>query len=282
MSAVLTIERYADSERFLEAAQGWLREAEVENNLLLGIALNPRAREPTGARPYWITLREVKDIVGCACRTPPNPLVLSRAPAQAIALLAADLRVADPALSGVTGPTREAEAFAASWIAHHGGRWTTRIRLRLHELTQLALPADTPAGSLRKAVESDLALAREWVDAYVRDTGIHPPAGDMAQRLIDRGQLFLWVVAEGEARSMVAATRDSGSGCSINTVYTPPPFRRHGYAQAAVAALSRMLLEGGRRFCCLYTDAANPTSNSIYAKVGFRAIRDDVEIAFER
>jgi uncharacterized protein len=282
MSAVFAIERHADSERFLEAAQGWLREEEVENNLLLGIALNPRAREPTGARPYWVTLHGGQNIVGCACRTPPNPLVLSRAPAQAIDLLAADLRVADPALSGVTGPKREAEAFAATWIAHHGGRWTTRIRLRLHELRQLTLPTDSPAGSLRKAAESDLALAREWIDAYVHDTGIQPPSGDMAQRLVERGQLFLWVVDENEARSMVAATRDSGSGCSINTVYTPPRFRRRGYATASVAALSRTLLDGGRRFCCLYTDAANPTSNSIYAKLGYRPIRDDVEIAFER
>lgn len=282
MSAALTIERHADPERFLAAAQVWLREAEVENNLLLGIALNPRARESTGAPPYWVIVREGGRVVGCACRTPPNPLVLSRAPAQAIALLAAELRVADPALSGVTGPKQEAETFAETWIAHHGGRWTTRIRLRLHELRQLSPPAETPAGSLRKAGVADLALAREWVDAYIRDTGIHPPSGDMAQRLVDRGQLFLWVVEKDEARSMIAATRDTGSGCSINTVYTPPRFRRNGYATASVAALSSALLESGRRFCCLYTDAANPTSNSVYAKVGYRPIRDDVEIELER
>jgi len=40
------------------------------------------------------------------------------------------------------------------------------------------------------------------------------------------------------------------------------------------------VLKGGRRFCCLYTDVANPTSNSIYAKIGYRPIRDDVEIDF--
>jgi predicted GNAT family acetyltransferase len=282
MSAALTIVRYAEPERFLEAAQGFLRAAEVENNLLLGIALNARARESPGAPPYWLTVRTGADIVGCACRTPPHPLVLARAPVQAIAVLAAELRVADPTLPGVTGPTAEAEAFAEDWVAHLGGRWTARIRLRLHELTRLAPPADAPAGTLRKAAEADVALARQWIDAYVHDTGMHPPAGDMAQRLVDRGQLFLWVDDEGEPRSMVAATRDSGSGCSINTVYTPPRFRRSGYATAAVATLSRHLLEAGRRFCCLYTDAANPTSNSIYAKIGFRPIRDDVEIAFER
>ena len=52
---------------------------------------------------------------------------------------------------------------------------------------------------------------------------------------------------------------------------------RHANAET----FSETLLRSGRRFCCLYTDRANPTSNSIYAKVGYRPIRDDEEIAFE-
>jgi predicted GNAT family acetyltransferase len=79
---------------------------------------------------------------------------------------------------------------------------------------------------------------------------------------------------------MVASQRETRSGCAVNMVYTPPQFRRSGYATAAVATLSDALLKGGRRFCCLYTDVANPTSNSIYAKIGYRPIRDDVEIDF--
>jgi predicted GNAT family acetyltransferase len=206
-------------------------------------------------------------------------LVLSRAPAAAVDILAEDLSSAGSSLSGVTGPATEAERFAGLWIARHGGRWTTRVRLRLHELTQLSTATRIAPGALRKATANDLPLAGEWLDGYVRDTGIQSSAG-IAQRLIDRGQLFLWIDG-GAARSMVAATRETNAGCSINSVYTPPVFRRHGYATTAVATLSRRILEGGRRFCCLYTDAANPTSNSIYAKIGYKPIRDDVEIAFE-
>ncbi len=282
MSAAVTSERHADAERFLQAARSWLLESEVENNLLLGIALNWRIAEPDQAAPYWVTLRDDNGIVGCACRTPPNPLVLSRGPLPAIARLADDLSAADPALCGVTGPLAEAEAFAARWIERRGGQSKTRVRLRLHELRQLASTAGMAAGALRKAAQSDHALAREWVAAYVRDTGIRPSTGDVAQRLIDRGQLYLWVVDGDDARSMVATTRDTGSGCSINTVYTPPRFRRSGYATAAVAALSGRLLDARRRFCCLYTDVANPTSNSVYAKIGYRPVRDEVEITFER
>ncbi|HUQ51378.1 MAG TPA: GNAT family N-acetyltransferase [Gammaproteobacteria bacterium] len=278
MSAPLTIERYTAPERFLAAAQEWLLEAEVENNLLLGIALNLRGREAREPRPYWLIVRADERIVACACRTPPNPLVLSHAPATAIARLATELSAADPALSGVTGPETESAAFASAWTAQRGGHPRTRFRLRLHELSHVTF-AGVAKGGLRKATTADLALAREWTDAYVRDTGITPSV-DIAQRLIDREQLFLWIDGR-EPRAMVAATRETRSGCSINGVYTPPHFRRHGYATAAVAALSGERLAGGLRFCCLYTDATNPTSNSIYAKIGYRPIRDDVEIAFD-
>jgi len=280
MSAALAVERHADAERFLEAAQPWLLEAEAENNLLLGIALNARGRPPADPPPYWAIVRDANGIVGCAGRTPPYHLVLSRMPAAGIAALVEDAGRVYASLNGAGGPTADAEAFARAWIARHGGTWTTRMRMRLHELTSVSFPAPLPAGSLRKATEADLLLARDWVDAFVRDVGLPIPMPDMAQRLIDRGQLFFWVDAEHEC-AMVASQRETRSGCAINMVYTPPQLRRSGYATAAVATLSDAMLKRGRRFCCLYTDLANPTSNSIYAKIGYRPIRDDVEIDFE-
>ena len=61
-------------------------------------------------------------------------------------------------------------------------------------------------------------------------------------------------------------------------MYTPPELRGRGYATALTAELSQRLLdgrlfEGGRRFCFLYTDLANPTSNAIYERIGYRARR---------
>jgi predicted GNAT family acetyltransferase len=280
MNAALTIERYPDADAFLAVAESWLLEAEAENNLLLGIALNWRGRTPADPSPYWASARDGHRIVGCACRTPPHLLVVSCLPAAASAALTDNVGAAYPSLNGVNGPTADAEAFARAWMARHGGRSRTRFRMRLYELTSVSMSGPLPPGALRKATAADLPLAREWVDDYGRDVGLPVVDPDMAQRLIGREQLFLWVAA-GSPRSMVASTRETRSGCAINTVYTPPRFRRSGYATAAVATLSDALLRSGRRFCCLYTDLANPTSNSIYAKIGYRPIRDDVEIAFE-
>jgi len=44
-----------------------------------------------------------------------------------------------------------------------------------------------------------------------------------------------------------------------------------------VASLSRHLLDSGFSFCPLFADLANPTSNHLYKKIGYRPICDFVE-----
>jgi predicted GNAT family acetyltransferase len=65
----------------------------------------------------------------------------------------------------------------------------------------------------------------------------------------------------------------------LGPVYTPAALRGRGYASSAVAARSRLALEDGLR-CALFTDLANPTSNKIYAEVGYRRVADWEEIRF--
>ena len=60
----------------------------------------------------------------------------------------------------------------------------------------------------------------------------------------------------------------------LNPVFTPSQFRRRGYASAVTAALSQILLDAGYRFCSLFTDLANPTSNKIYQQIGYRSVCD--------
>jgi predicted GNAT family acetyltransferase len=70
----------------------------------------------------------------------------------------------------------------------------------------------------------------------------------------------------------------SPHGARVGGVYTPPHLRRRGYATTCVAALSQYLLDSGRRYCFLYTDLSNPTSNAIYMRIGYHAVADVVDI----
>ncbi len=58
-------------------------------------------------------------------------------------------------------------------------------------------------------------------------------------------------------------------------------YRRQGYASSCVAALSQTLLDQGRKYCFLFTDLANPTSNHIYQAIGYQPICDMNEYWFE-
>ena len=70
------------------------------------------------------------------------------------------------------------------------------------------------------------------------------------------------------------------NGIRIGPVYTPPDLRGRGYGTAVTAEVSRLLLDRGHRFCFLYTDLANPTSNAIYMRIGYEPVCDSREVAF--
>ena len=49
---------------------------------------------------------------------------------------------------------------------------------------------------------------------------------------------------------------------------------------ACVATLSASLFEIGYRFCFLFTDLRNPTSNRLYERLGYEPVCDLQEIRF--
>ena len=68
----------------------------------------------------------------------------------------------------------------------------------------------------------------------------------------------------------------------VGPVYTPPEHRRRGYAASGVAVTSRRALARGAGGCTLFTDIANPTSNKLYAEVGYWPVADWEEHVFQR
>ena len=91
----------------------------------------------------------------------------------------------------------------------------------------------------------------------------------MARAVATGGGELLWEVddepvAQASARAVVAGMS------RIGPVYTPPEHRNHGYAAAVTAAAARWALDQGARHVLLYTDLANPTTNRLYPRLGFR------------
>ena len=101
-------------------------------------------------------------------------------------------------------------------------------------------------------------------------------AREMGLERIQRQELFLWDNA-GTLCSMAAWSGRTPHGVRIGYVYTPPNLRAHGYASSCVAETSQRALDTGYRFCFLFTDVSNPTSNAIYQRLGYSPVCDVVD-----
>ncbi|MCI0435180.1 MAG: GNAT family N-acetyltransferase [Gemmatimonadetes bacterium] len=201
-------------------------------------------------------------------------------PADAIPLLAEDIGSVFPALPAVLGPAPETSAFAALWAEGHGVRASAGQRQRIYQLERLVPPSRPARGALRLAQRADRSLVAEWIGAFSAEVGTHEVNSDvLAADRIAAKSMFLWI--DGDPVSLAGWTGRSPNGIRVGPVYTPPQFRGRGYASAAVAAVTRRALDGGVRFCFLYTDLANPTSNAIYQRLGYEPVCDVMDWRFD-
>ena len=76
-------------------------------------------------------------------------------------------------------------------------------------------------------------------------------------------------------------TRSAAGVTRIAPVYTPPECRGRGYAAAATAAATEDALDSGATGVCLFTDLANPLTNRLYPRVGYRPVEDRLMIPFD-
>jgi predicted GNAT family acetyltransferase len=276
---------YQNVDEFLQTTQIFLEENEAANSLLLGICFQlKRFPDRIKTTPYFITVSAENELILAAIRTPPHNLVISgqgKAPDQALEILAQNLRSDHGAIPGMLGPSQTAQAFAETWAKTSKVEYRTGIRQRIYELRKVTFPQPTP-GSLRLATEGEAELMTQWALAFQKEAltpGDPVETRETVERRISHQEIYLW--EDGQPVSMAAKARPISNGISVNLVYTPPEFRRRGYATSCVAALSQILLDAGWHFCVLFTDLSNPTSNHIYQTIGYTPVCDFNEYVFD-
>jgi len=182
-------------------------------------------------------------------------------------------------LAGVNGDAATAANFAGQWSERCKSAATPFQGTRLYELLELG---DVPrtAGHLRQAGPRDRSLMILWSRAFQDEIG---ESANDTERRVDRalaaGQIWLWD-QNGETTSMAVGREPAQGVVRLSGVYTPPEKRKHGYAAACVHALSTHLRNCGYR-CILYTDLGNPTSNSIYRRIGYKAVAEALRYRFD-
>jgi predicted GNAT family acetyltransferase len=279
-----------DPAEFVREAGPLLLADEARHNLILGLAGSIRDGFYEQHR-LWL-VRDGGRPVAAALQTPPFNLILAR-PESDDALEALADAVADEELPGVVGAVPEADRFAELWCERTCSTPRHAMGQGVYELDKVVASPEA-SGTWRVAEKSDRELIVRWIEAFGNEVFHEGGPGndrDQLEQMIDRrfsqttSGFLLWDDG-GDAVSLAGWGGSTPNGIRVGPVYTPPELRGRGYATALTAELSQRLLdghlfEGGRRFCFLYTDLANPTSNAIYERIGYRRIAESAEIVFD-
>ncbi|MFI6076037.1 GNAT family N-acetyltransferase [Actinoplanes sp. NPDC051343] len=268
-----------DIESFVTAAEAHLHSRPVEHTTLLTLigTLRRRGLSAYGKEaPVFGTWRNPDGVVaGALLQTPPHPVLFGEVPPPAVteAVAAFDGR----ALPGVNLPAAQIDLFVAPWLARTGTTAEAHMRTRLYRLSTL----QPPGGPTRPAVPADRALLISWVHDFLAGIGEPvPDVGAVVDEALADDIVTIALDSDGAPAAMVMRTVPAAGVVRIRYVFTPPPLRGRGYAGAATAAACAAARRDGASEVVLFTDLANPTSNGLYQRLGFRPVQDRTVVTF--
>lgn len=276
---------YENSRAFLEEAGEALYSRETINNLILGVSERLVTDPQSYENPFFAAVKnKTGEVLLAAVMTPPHNMILAGGKNfdTGNSALIAYLQRHKIEIPGVIGPVHIVESFLKHWKESMNELGEIRMRQRVYELRSVRLPP-LPEGHFRVALVEDSRQIAKWLQAFSEEALGEEvdKAPEKAKKLIADGKIFVWE-KDREAVSMAMKTRPIAHSITISGVFTPPEHRCKGYAAALVARLSQHLLDLGYKFVDLFTDLDNPTSNSIYQKIGYHPVCDFRMVAFKQ
>lgn len=268
----MKFEQYDDTKKFGADVIEILLRHEVQNNLPISFIKNEQELDTSNWLMTAIKSDEGNVLLTAAC-TPPFNLVLYEtdniANEAAVNLLSNELKSRVIKVPGVLAEQSLAQRFAEAY--NEKSSYQRNMSMNIMRLDQVADISKAP-GYFRPLREEDLFFAPYWERAFGEECKVEffdlPRHIERLKKRIDKNTHYIW--EDGIPVSQAVQGRATENGAVINGVYTPPPYRGKGYASSIVAALSRMMLENGHTFCCLFADAENPISCGIYRKIGYQ------------
>ncbi|MFE9443133.1 GNAT family N-acetyltransferase [Streptomyces sp. NPDC006602] len=274
-----TWHRTEDLDAYLARAGDFLRSRPALHTLALTVTEGLRTRGPHTygeGQPVFGLLEREGTIRAAYFQTPPRLLQLTGLTAEEADSLAAHLAEVGRPLPGVGADRESAAAFAEAWRARTGADVTLQERKRLYRLGTLTVPESVPKGRARVAAEPDRAQLVRWHDEFAAAVGEGAAgnSGDWADARIAYGGVTFWETPDGTPVSMAGVTPTVAGQVRVAPVYTPAHLRGRGYAGAVTAEVSRAARVAGADEVLLFTDLANPTSNALYQRIGYRPVAD--------
>lgn len=265
---------------YYERIKDYLLENEASHNIILGIANRLCSNfDRFTDRAYLAVVEDNNNkILAVALRTPPYKykLILSLAVNyEAVKAIARDIYLnLKQEIPGIIASEPEAEIFAKEWHNLTGKSYKKGKSEYIYQLENVRSMFKVN-GKIRKANNSDRSFLIDWFRGFY-ETLPDPIVKDPKQVtdsffISEKRCLYIWE-NNNIPVSMAGCSDPTPNGIRINAVYTPPEYRSKGYATACVASLSQMLLDRGYKYCFLFANITNPTSNYVYKKIGYRSL----------
>ena len=288
----MTFNTYKDVNEFYHLTYDVLMRHESQNMIILGNLIMGYEgkdkydwRDPANWFMAAVTDASGSDVKLTALMTPPHKLVI----------YATDNQIDDTALSclidgldgydipGIHAEKNLAERFVEIYAKRYNVEYEPEKNMRVYELNHVN-PGIPETGKLRHATEADIYYLPYWQECFWAEcfNKSIEISSDIEKYLHTIPNTYVLEDYNGTPVSVARSHRKMSTVCAVGFVYTPPYIRGKGYATDCVAQLSKLLLEKGYKGVSLYTDLANPTSNSIYMKIGYNPIADVADIKFQK
>lgn len=280
---------YDNIYEFYDKTYPFLIKYEAENNLPLAILISlKRNKDHYGKEaPLLFSLIDKKKIELIALKTPPHDLIISYTDnLDAISILVDELYERGEKLPGVLSFKAAADMFAKLWCEKNNLKNNLFRKERVYQLNQVS--EDCLGNRIfSMASKTHQALVLKWAEEMIKEALINYNDNDVQRTKrrftdeFDQNKSSFYILFDNnEPVSIARRAGKTPNGNFVNLVYTPPSLRRRGYATECVAKLSKLILEEGNKYCFLFTDLSNPTSNSIYQKIGYRPVIDENHYKF--
>jgi len=267
----LIFTQYSKAKDFSDDVLETLNHHEIQNNLLFINIID-------GPNKTMVTVKDDEgNLLLTAIRTLPFPMVMyetdNKRNDEAVDFFASSLLEHNIDVDFIMTEKELAKSFCEKYGKLTGKNYNNNMSLVLYILEKVN-ELELVKGNFRKLDKNDLFYLPYWyadfepackLGEYDLSHGI-----EEANKAVENGNAYLW--ADDYPVSIAATVRRTSNCIFIGQVYTPPNLRGKGYSTACVSYLSQKLFDDGFKYCALYADCANPYSNRVYQKIGYKKI----------
>ncbi len=267
---------YDDAEHFLHLLENGFPRP-WENDLMIGLVTQvckDETRYNTKSRLF--ALKDDKTTKLVSFLTLPWPMILyadSIPDNETLSFFIDSLGEKELSLTGVNAKKDLSFLFADSWAKKTNTISEKKMEMNLFVLHELIKVPSCPGHSVC-ADEQYKELIIGWMRQFHKEVPIGNDSEtyfqEHADGIIRSHNAFIWI--DEEPVCMLFRERPTQHGFSIGYVYTPNQYRKQGYASNLVYQVCKQSFDQGYSYSTLFADVDNPTSNSIYKKIGFREV----------